>query len=140
MYLIFSLHWQGDLFEHKSQWQHYYGLNGSPEFLSTAAQFLSERVGRGVTVSPSNLRLVNGVSTGLEVLSFILADPGQVILTPVPTYARFFADMNERMKTEVVGVHLEGKLRDMSQIVTCHVSKCHMLHAISMSPPSDLMP
>ena len=50
------------------------------------------------------------VSAGLEVMSFILADPGEVILTPVPTYARFFADMNERMKTEVVGVHLEGSL------------------------------
>ena len=91
-------------------------------------------------MSPSNLRLVNGVSSGLEVLSFILADPGQVILTPVPTYARFFADMNERMKTEVVGVHLEGKLSDMSQIVTCLMSQYHMLHAISMSPPFDLMP
>ena len=102
---------KGDLFEHKTEWQHYYGLNGSPDITATAAQFLTERVTRGqVTISPSNLRLVNGVSAGLEVMSFILADPGEVILTPVPTYARFFADMNERMKTEVVGVHLEGSL------------------------------
>jgi len=101
---------KGDLFEHKTEWQHYYGLNGSPDITATAAQFLTERVTRGqVTISPSNLRLVNGVSAGLEVMSFILADPGEVILTPVPTYARFFADMNERMKTEVVGVHLEEK-------------------------------
>ena len=39
-------------------------------------------------ISPSNIRLVNGVSAGLEVLSWILADPGEVVLVPVPTYAR----------------------------------------------------
>merc|ERR1712106_526910 len=29
------------------------------------------------------------------------------VLVPVPTYARFFADMNERMRTHVVGIHLQ---------------------------------
>ena len=84
-------------------------MNGSPEFLSTAAEFISERITRGkVLVSPGNLRLVNGVSAGLETFSWILADPGEVVLTPVPAYARIFSDMKERMKTEVVGFHLEG--------------------------------
>ena len=107
---VYSLLSQGDLFDHKRDWQHYFGLNGSPDFLSTAAEFITERITRGrVSVSAGNLRLVNGVSSGLETLSWILADPGEVILTPVPAYARFFSDMNERMKTEVVGVHLEGE-------------------------------
>ena len=98
------------MFDHKREWQHYYGLNGSPDFLSAAAEFISERISRGkVPVSAGNLRLLNGVSSGLETLSWILADPGEVVLTPVPTYARFFSDMKERMKTEVVGVHLEGE-------------------------------
>ena len=100
---------QSDVFAHKREWQHYFGLNGTPDLLSTAASFLTKRVTRGeVTVRPGNIRLVNGVSGGLEALSWILADPGEVILVPVPTYARFFADMNERMKTEVVGMHLEA--------------------------------
>ena len=87
-------------------------MNGTPEFLSTAAEFITERITRGkVLVSAGNLRLVNGVSSGLETFSWILADPGEVVLTPVPTYARFFSDMKERMKTEVVGVHLEGVSR-----------------------------
>ena len=99
---------QSDVFTHKREWQHYFGLNGTPDLLQAAASFLTKRVTRGeVTISPGNLRLVNGVSAGLEALSWILADPGEVILVPVPTYARFFADMNERMKTEVVGIHLE---------------------------------
>ena len=100
--------YQNDVFAHKREWQHYFGLNGTPDLLSAAAAFLTKRVTRGqVPVSPGSLRLVNGVSAGLEALSWILADPGEVILVPVPTYARFFADMNERMKTEVVGMHLE---------------------------------
>ena len=40
------------------------------------------------------------MSSALETLSWILADPGEVVLTPVPAYARFFSDMKERMKTE----------------------------------------
>ena len=100
---------QSDVFEHRRQWQHYYGLNGTPDLLTTAAHFMTRRITRGVrTVSPDHLRLVNGVSAGLEVFSFILTDPGDVILIHVPTYARFFADMNERMKARIVGVHLEG--------------------------------
>ena len=72
-----------------------------------SCRFLSERVAKR-PVSSANIRLVNGVSSGLEVFSWVTADPGDVILVPVPTYARFFADMNERMKTQVVGIHLEG--------------------------------
>ena len=41
-----------------------------------------------VRINPDNIRLVNGVSAGLEVMSWILADPGEVVLVPVPTYAR----------------------------------------------------
>ena len=43
---------------------------------------------RGCEVRASNLRLVNGVSAGLEALGWALADPGEVVLVPVPTYAR----------------------------------------------------
>ena len=91
------------------KWQHYYGLNGTPDLLDTAARFLTARVARNKrTVSPDNVRLINGVSAGLEVLSWIISDPDDVVLVPVPTYARFFSDMNERMKTNVVGFHFTG--------------------------------
>ena len=94
---------------HNRKWQHYYGLNGTPDLLDTAARFLTKRVSRNKrVVSPDNIRLVNGVSAGLEVISWIITDPEDVVLVPVPTYARFFADMNERMKTKVVGFHFTG--------------------------------
>ena len=82
---------QPDIFKHKRRWQHYYGLNGTPELLTTAASFLTKRLAKWKTiVARENLRLVNGVSSGLEALSFVLADPGDVILVPVPTFARFY--------------------------------------------------
>ena len=39
-------------------------------------------------ISQENLRLVNGVSAGLEVLSWVLTDPEDVVLVPIPTYTR----------------------------------------------------
>ena len=33
--------------------------------------------------------MVNGVSAGLEVLSWVVADPGEVVIVPTPTYARW---------------------------------------------------
>jgi len=99
---------RGDVFGHKREWQHYHGLNGTPDLLISAAKFLTKRITHNKrTVSEDNIRLVNGVTAALEVMSWVLADPGDVILVPVPTYARFFADMNERMKTQVVGMHLD---------------------------------
>ena len=54
-------------------------------------RFLTKRVTKDKTVvSSDNIRVVNGVSSGLEVFSFVLADPGDVILVPVPTYARLY--------------------------------------------------
>jgi len=96
------------LFTHEPAWQHYMGLNGTPDLLSVTANFLTERLGKGVVISPANLRTTNGVSAGLEALAFILSDPEDVILIPTPTYGRFFADMNERFKTNVIGFHLEA--------------------------------
>jgi len=95
------------LFNHEPSWQHYMGLNGTPDLLNITATFLTERLGQGVEISPTNIRTTNGVSAGLEAIAFILADPEDVILVPTPTYSRFFADMNERFKTNIVGFHLE---------------------------------
>ena len=87
--------------------------------LTLLPRFLSDRVAKR-TMSAANIRLVNGVSSGLEVFSWVVADPGDVILVPVPTYARFFADMNERMKTQVVGIHLEGFIGKQNNNFSLH--------------------
>jgi len=95
-----------DLWQHESDWQHYFGLNGTPDLLRVTSNFLQERLAQGEKLSAENLRMVNGVSGGLEALAWIVSDPGDLVIVPTPTYARFFADMNERMSTKVVGMHL----------------------------------
>lgn len=97
---------RADVWEHRVAWQGYSGMGGTQDLLETTAAFLQERLAKGAPVSPANLRLVNGVSAGLEVLAWVLADPGDLVIVPTPTYSRFFSDMNERMKTCVVGMEL----------------------------------
>ena len=41
---------QCDIFKHKRQWQHYYGLNGTPELLTTTASFLTKRFAKWKTI------------------------------------------------------------------------------------------
>ena len=35
-----------DLFTHEPAWQHYMGLNGTPDLLKITATFLTERLGK----------------------------------------------------------------------------------------------
>merc|ERR1712088_1278569 len=79
-----------DLWRHESDWQHYFGLNGTPDLLRVTTNFLQERLAQGEKLSAENLRMVNGVSGGLEALAWIISDPGDVVIVPTPTYARFF--------------------------------------------------
>ena len=92
-----------DLWQHEPEWQHYYGLNGTPDLLNVTTNFLQERLAKvkdtkgqgedpsdqGQKLSAENLRMVNGVSGGLEALAWIISDPGDVVIVPTPTYARW---------------------------------------------------
>ena len=44
---------------------------------------------QGEKLSAAKLRMVNGVSAGLEALAWIISDPGDVVIVPTPTYARW---------------------------------------------------
>ena len=37
---------QDDLWQHESDWQHYFGLNGTPDLLRVTTNFLQERLAR----------------------------------------------------------------------------------------------
>ena len=51
-------------------------------------------------------RILKGVTVCLEALGFTLFEPGDVVITPTPTYARFFADLEERAGIKLVGLPL----------------------------------
>ena len=56
----------------------------------------------------------------MEVLACCLLDPGDVVLTPSPCYARIFVNFSERFKVSVVDVLLRDK-NEVSSGVQKHI-------------------
>ena len=117
---------QDDLWQHEPAWQHYFGLNGTPDLLDVTANFLQERLAQGMIISghgwdPSDqgqkltaekLRMVNGVSGGLEALAWIISDPGDVVIVPTPTYARWLCFLQDEAPPFQVFCRYEWKDAD----------------------------
>ena len=71
---------------------------------------------KGEKLSAENLRMVNGVSGGLEALAWIISDPGDLVIVPTPTYARwmirsFNAYMQKTCDVAEKAILAEKKLR-----------------------------
>ena len=54
-------------------------------------------------------RLAKGVTVCIEALAFALFEKGDVVITPTPTYARFYADFEERAGVKLIGFPLLEK-------------------------------
>ena len=50
--------------------------------------------------------MAKGVTACIEALGFALCEKGDVVITPTPTYARFYADFEERAGVKVIGFPL----------------------------------
>ena len=81
----------------------YDAMIGNLEFRKNLAAFLSRTV-LGRTVSAENLVLLAGAGSILEVLFYVLADPGEGVLVPTPSYAGFWADLETRDELKIVRV------------------------------------
>ena len=51
-------------------------------------------------------RILKGVTVCIEALGFALFEKNDVVITPTPTYARFYADFEERAGVKLVGLAL----------------------------------
>ncbi len=81
----------------------YDAMVGSASFRAQLATFLSKWVfGRPVTAD--QLAALAGAGTVLEVLFYALADAGQGVLVPTPSYAGFWPDLQTRDDLTVVPV------------------------------------
>ena len=63
-------------------------LSLSAIFVNMRTIYISPSI-KGEKLSAENLRMVNGVSGGLEALAWIISDPGDLVIVPTPTYARW---------------------------------------------------
>lgn len=97
------------LFQFGAKEQHYFPMWGIPELREALASFLSRHLAPDLPVLSQNVLVVNGGVAAMEVLACCLLDPGDVVLTPSPCYARIFVNFSERFKVNVVDVLLRDK-------------------------------
>jgi aspartate/methionine/tyrosine aminotransferase len=82
----------------------YDSMIGSVSFREQIARFFEHNfVGR--TVDPDQLAVLGGLGSVLELLFYVLGDPGDGVLVPTPSYAGFWADLETRDDLDIVPVH-----------------------------------
>ncbi|KAK5084216.1 hypothetical protein LTR05_005292 [Lithohypha guttulata] len=80
------------------------GGMGSKRLQQAMARFLTRKFSATVQIEPSHICITNGVTSAIEHLSNVLANPGDAILLGQPHYVAFIDDMQLRPGTEVVRI------------------------------------
>jgi len=83
-------------------------MTGSQSFREALARFL-ERSVLGRPVAPEQVVTLAGSGTVLEMLFYVLADPGDGILVPTPSYSGFWMDLQTRDQLTIIAVHTAGQ-------------------------------
>ncbi|KAK2728894.1 1-aminocyclopropane-1-carboxylate synthase-like protein [Colletotrichum kahawae] len=82
----------------------YNDTQGSPELLKAAAEFMNEHFRARIPLTLDNILAANGVTTLLDTLAFNIADEGESILLPTPSYGMFSHDVSTRNSVRIVQV------------------------------------
>ncbi len=77
---------------------------GSPRFRRTVAAFMGDAF-LGRSIDPAHLYSLAGAGAVIEAFFFAIADPGDSVLIPTPSYAGFWADIEGRDEVNIVPVH-----------------------------------
>lgn len=86
----------------------YDAMVGSESFREALAAFLEARI-VGRPIDPAHVVTLAGGGTILETLLYTVADPGDGILIPTPSYAGFWPDFETRDQLEVIPVHTRSQ-------------------------------
>jgi 1-aminocyclopropane-1-carboxylate synthase len=82
----------------------YDDLAGCLAFREQLARFLGSRLA-GRELDPAEIIVLAGASSVLESVFYTLADPGECILIPTPSYAGFWMDLETRDALHIEPVH-----------------------------------
>lgn len=82
----------------------YDNWTGSRAFREQLARFLSRSV-LGRSIRPEHVAVLAGAGSALEILFYVIADPGDGVLVPTPSYAGFWLDLEVRNELKVIPVH-----------------------------------
>lgn len=81
----------------------YDDMAGSKRFRNSVAGFLSTRL-TGTPLSADHVVTMAGAGAILEALFNVLADPGESVLVPTPSYSGFWPDLQARAELHIVEV------------------------------------
>ena len=82
----------------------YDAMVGALPFREALATFMGARI-LGRAIEPEHIAVVAGAGAVLELLFHALADAGEGVLVPTPSYAGFWSDLETRDALRIVPVH-----------------------------------
>jgi len=85
-------------------WLGYQSMTGAPEFRAKLARFMSRKI-LGREIKPEHVAALAGAGSVLEILFHALADAGDAVLVPTPSYAGFWGDLETRDEISILPVH-----------------------------------
>lgn len=98
---------------------------GQTEVRETIADFMQTYFG-SIAIQPYTLCFSAGASASLEVISFILGDPGDVVVIPAPAYPMYTNDLGIKNKIERFDLQTHFEINDkesLALVTVAHLEK-----------------
>lgn len=87
---------------------HYHPLYGMADFRAALARFLTRARGPASPVDPEDLIVTSGASAALDILAYVLCEPGDGIVLPAPYYNGLDMDFTGRAGARLVPAQLSS--------------------------------
>ncbi|KAG6736120.1 hypothetical protein POTOM_061178 [Populus tomentosa] len=114
-------------FRENALFQDYHGLKS---FRQAMASFMEKIRGGRAKFDPDRVVLTAGATAANELLTFILADPGDALLVPTPYYPGFDRDLRWRTGVKIVPIHCDSSNNFQ---VTLEAIEAAYKHAVAMN-------
>ncbi|PVU94129.1 hypothetical protein BB559_003096 [Furculomyces boomerangus] len=101
----------------------YFDPTGTLPFREAIADIFNRHFNVHKQVESDQIMVVNGVTSGIDVITSVLCDPGDAILVSEPYYSMFVTDVSLRAQAEVHGVQVPLEEIQLPSQVTYYEQK-----------------